>query len=169
VFVDDKATWERAAAAAISGYSAMPSGDRVELDRLLEEIMALKQKLVELVTAAGSTAVCRSCGGECCLLGKYHISVLDILAYHVTGVTPLTPDFSSHPACPYSGGNGCLMPPGFRPVTCVIFNCQMLEGRLTQADRETVHGYESRLRTAVNRAGRISSTRIDRPLLLSCS
>jgi hypothetical protein len=167
--VNDQATWEKAVMTASDWYSGLPSDIRTELDELLEEIMLFKRKLVELVTASGSSSTCRTCGGECCLLGKYHVSVLDILAYRKTGVEPVTPVFTAGPACPYSDDSGCLMPAGYRPVTCVIFNCQLIENRLTTADREAVHQYEKRLRDAVSRTGHASGVRLDRPLLLSCS
>jgi len=167
--VNDQAAWEQAVATAGEWYSSLPSAVRAELDGLLEEVMQLKERLVEQVTSSGSSGICRTCGGECCLLGKYHVSVLDILAYRKTGVEPVIPDFSAGPACPYSDASGCLMPARYRPVTCVIFNCQPIEDRLTTTDRETLHKCEKRLRDAVRRAGQTSGTRLDRPLLFSCS
>jgi hypothetical protein len=167
--VNDQTSWEQAVATAGTWYLGLTVGIRAELDGLLEEIMQLKESLVELVTSAGSLSICRTCGGECCLLGRYHFSVLDLLAYQKTGVEPLVPVFSASPACPYSDASGCLMPPGYRPVTCVIFNCQLIEDRLTAAQRQALHEHESRLRAAVALAGRIHDIRIDRPLLLSCS
>jgi len=160
--------WEQAVATAGEWYVGLPSAIRAELDGLLEEIMLLKQSLVEQVTSSGSSAICRDCGGECCLLGRYHVSVLDILAYRKAGVEPVIPDFSASPACPYSDASGCLMPPGYRPVTCVIFNCQQIEDSLTVAGLDALHEHERRLRAAVALAGRIHGLRIDRPLLLSC-
>jgi hypothetical protein len=61
------------------------------------------------------------------------------------------------------------MPPRYRPVTCVIFNCQLIEDRLSPSDRDALHGYERRLRDTVSRAGHTGGIRLDRPLLLSCS
>ena len=167
--MNDQAAWQQAVTTATEWYSGLPSAARAELDGVLEEVMLLKERLVEQVTSSGSAATCRTCGGECCLLGKYHVSVLDILAYRKTGFEPVSPDFSAGPACPYSDASGCRMPPRYRPVTCVIFNCQLIEDRLTAVDRETLHEYEKRLRDTVNRAGHTSGTRLDRPLLLSCS
>jgi len=167
--VNDQAVWEQALATTASWYCGLPAPIRLELDGLLEEIMHLKQLLVDLVTVAGSSAICRACGGECCNLGKYHLSVLDILAYRKTGLEPLVPDFSNAPACPYSNASGCLMTAPYRPLTCVIFNCLSIEERLTTAQRRSLDEYESALRATVVRAGRIHDIRIDRPLLLSCA
>jgi hypothetical protein len=167
--VNDYTKWEQAVTAASEWYSNLPAAIRSELDGLLEEIMQIKEQLVAQVTSSGSSAVCRECGGQCCLLGKYHVSVLDILAYRKTGFEPVRPDFSSSPSCPYSDASGCLMPPRYRPVTCVIFNCQQIEDRLSAAELDSLHERERRLRVTVARAGRVHESRTDRPLLLSRS
>jgi hypothetical protein len=169
VHVNDQAAWEQAVTAASKWYSNLPAAVRSELDGLLEEIMQLKEQLVGQVISSGSSAVCRDCGGECCLLGRYHVSVLDILAYRKTGLEPVRPDFSNSPACPYSDASGCLMPPRYRPVTCVIFNCQQIENQLSATELDSLHEHERRLRFTVGRAGRMHDTRTDRPLLLSRS
>jgi hypothetical protein len=169
VHVNDQAVWEQAVTAASEWYRELPSPVRAELDDLLEEIMQLKQKLVGQVTSSGSTIICRTCGGECCLMGRYHVSILDILAYRKTGVEPVLPDFSAGPACPYSDASGCTMSPGYRPVTCVIFNCQLIVDRLSAAALDSLHEHKRKLRDTVARAGRIHYIRIDRPLLLSSS
>jgi hypothetical protein len=166
--VNDQVAWEQAVTKASEWYVDLPPGIKTELDGLLEEIMQLKEKLVEQVTCSGSALTCRTCGGECCLLGKYHVSILDILAYRKSGIDPVIPDFSLNPACPYSNFSGCLMPPRYRPVTCVIFNCQLIEDHLTASERETLYEYEKRLRAAVARAVCLHNSRLDRPLLLSC-
>jgi hypothetical protein len=167
--VNNQAIWEQAVTNASDWYFGMPSGIRAQLDGLLEEIMQLKQKLVELVTSSGSSEICRTCGGECCLLGRYHVSVLDILAYLITGDKQVIPDFTASPACPYSDVSGCLMQPRYRPVTCVIFNCQSIEDRLTPTERDSLYEYEYRLRDTIALAVRKYDIRIDRPLLLSCN
>jgi hypothetical protein len=167
--VNDQAAWEQALATADEWYAGLPAGTRAELDSLLEEIMQLKEGLVELVSSAGSAAICRECGGECCLLGRYHVSLLDILAYRKTGIEPVIPDFSAGPACPYSDASGCLMPPRYRPVTCVIFNCQQIEDRVTPVERENLYEHERKLRATVSRAGQTCGTRLDRPLLLAAA
>jgi hypothetical protein len=167
--VKDQAAWEQAVTACSGRYFGLLPGIRAELDVLLEEIMQSKAELVELVTSSGSSGICRSCGGECCRLGRYHVRVLDILAYRKTGVEPVIPHFTASPACPYADAAGCLMSACYRPVTCVIFNCQQIEDRLSAAERHSLHEYENRLRATVARAGRIHGIWIDRPLLLSCS
>jgi len=165
----DHAVWEQAVTTASSWYRSLPADKATELDRLIMDIMQLKQNLVELAISAGSTEICRTCGGECCKHGKYHVSVLDTLAYLKTGATLLTPDFSTDPYCPYSDVSGCTMAPQYRPMTCVVFNCQQIEDQLAPARQETSHEYEQELRDAITRAGHITGRRLERPLLLSSS
>jgi hypothetical protein len=167
--VNDQAAWEQAVASVGSMYVGLPPATAAELNRLIEEIMRLKQMLVELVLAAGSADVCRTCGGECCRYGKYHVSVLDMMAYLKSAAKPVSPDFSINPACPYSDDSGCTMAARYRPLTCVIFNCQQVEDQLTTAQLETFHGFEQELRNTIARAGTITGMRLDRALLLSCN
>ena len=167
--MNDQAAWEQGLATAGSRYISLPPGIRTELDGLLEEIMQLKQNLVELVMSAGSEDICRTCGGACCRHGKYHVSVLDIMVYLKTGARQVIPDFSTNPACPYSDVSGCTMASCYRPMTCVVFNCQLVEDQITSAGRETLRGYEQELRSTITRAGHITGMRLDRALLLSCS
>ena len=167
--MNDQDAWEQALAAARISYTRLPPGTAAELDELIECIMRLKQDLVELVMSAGSLEICRICGGDCCRYGRYHVSVLDIMVYLKVGATPVIPDFSSHPACPYSDISGCTMAPRYRPMTCVVFNCQLVEDRLTSVQLDIMRSYEHELRTAITLAGHISGQRLDRALLLSCS
>jgi hypothetical protein len=131
--------------------------------------MLLKKNLVEQATAAGSSQICRECGGECCRFGRYHVSVLDILAYLKNNTELPVPDFSTTPACPYSDDSGCIMQSGYRPMTCVVFNCQQVENRLTTNQLETFRTCEQALRDAITRAVRIAGLPLNRSLLLSCS
>ena len=165
--MDDQAAWEQAVAAARSSYATLSPATAAELDGLIEKIVQLKQKLVETVTAAGSSEICRNCGGECCRFGKFHVTVLDILAYLKNGVQVVIPDFSSNPACPYSNASGCSMSAGYRPMTCVVFNCQQVEEQLSSALQELLYICEQELRESITKGCHITGQRLDRALLLS--
>jgi len=167
--VNDQAAWEQAIAAARKSYTDLPHGIAGQLNDVLDQIMQLKQNLVEQVTAAGSSRICRGCGGECCRLGRYHVSVLDILVYLKNDTALPIPDFSTTPACPYSDDSGCIMQSGYRPMTCVVFNCQQVENQLAPDKLEAFHACEQELRDAITRAGQITGLPLNRALLLSCS
>jgi len=128
--------------------------------------MQVKQELFDLALAAGGSNICRSCGGKCCLNGKYHVSLLDMLAYRAAGVEPVLPDFEQRPLCPYGGSNGCLMEPRFRSITCLIFNCDLLEDRMDSESRQRFASVERNLRSTVARADELLGCRAGRALLL---
>ena len=165
--MNDQADWEQAVAGAVSWYSSLPEQTAAQLNNLIDTIRQLKQNLVELTTRAGSAQICCSCGGECCRFGKYHVSVLDILAYLKNGVPLVIPDFSAHPACPYSNETGCTMPAGYRPMTCVVFNCQPVEDRLSPDELASMRRFEEKLRAAIADASRITRSALGRAALLS--
>ena len=167
--MNDQTAWEQAVAGAKLSYTSLSPATAAELDGLIDDIMLLKQNLVELAMSAGSGEICRTCGGECCRYGKYHVSILDIMVYEKCAAEVVIPDFSTNPACPYSDVSGCTMASCYRPMTCVVFNCQLVEDQLTSAGRETLRGYEQELRSTITRAGHITGMRLDRALLLSCS
>jgi hypothetical protein len=165
--VNDQAAWEQAITAARICYTGLPHQTAAQLNDLIDNIMLLKQKLVELATTAGSSQVCRECRGECCRYGKYHVTVLDLFAYLRCGTDQPQPNFGNHPDCPYADASGCIMAPGYRPMTCVVFNCQQIEERLSPSDVSLSYELEQKLREAIARASQISDMRLDRPLLLS--
>lgn len=165
--MDDQRTWAQAVDTTSNYYEKLPTTIRAELDAAINEIMRLKEQLSVLTLSAGSAHICRTCGGMCCLNGKYHVSILDLLAYRKTSVEPVVPDFTVHPHCPYSGSSGCLMPPRFRPMTCVVFNCELIENQMKPGQCETLYNCEKQLRDSIRQACRITGRRLDRTLLLS--
>lgn len=165
--MDDQRTWAQSVAAVSSYYERLPTAIRTELDAHINEIMRLKEQLSDLTLTAGGAQICRTCGGKCCLNGKYHFSALDLLAYRNTLIEPVVPDFSAHPCCPYSGESGCLMLPRFRPMTCVVFNCELIENQMMPSQCEALYACEKQLRESIRQASRITGRRLDRALLLS--
>jgi len=166
--VDDQQRWQRAGTAVCEKYEQLPDDTREGLAGLVKRIMLLKEELLDLSLAAGSGAICRTCGGACCRNGKYHVSLLDLLAYRISGAAAVVPDFGKAPHCPYGGTGGCLMPPRFRPLTCVIFNCDAVEEQMGEHDRERFRAAEQELRDTVKRAEALLGFRVGRALLLSC-
>ncbi len=167
--MEDHQIWSLAKEGADAAYDRLPDATRARLDGLLGRIMALKQELFSLSAAVGSSPICRECGGRCCLNGKYHVSVLDLMAYRSTGTVPPVPDFGMAPLCPYGGAEGCLMPPRFRSLTCLVFNCELVEERMGSTGRQRFSVAERELREAVAMAEKLLACRVGRPLLLSCS
>ncbi len=165
--MSDQDSWEKALTATRGIYTSLEPTVAAELNRLIDVIIGIKQQLVELAITAGSSQVCRKCRGECCRHGKYHVSILDILAYLKCGVEPVIPDFTTHPECPYANTSGCTMSPGFRPMTCVVFNCHLVEEKLATAGEKAFRTLEPDLRQSIRAAEQLTALRLGRPLLLS--
>lgn len=163
----DQNVWQRAIISSGTLYDALSADVRGQLDSFISRIMQLKEQLLSVALAAEGEKICRKCGGQCCLLGKYHLTVLDLLAYLKEGAEPLKPVFSAASACcPYGGENGCRMKSRFRPMTCVIFNCDLLEERMGKEVKQKAAAYEADLRELILRADRLTGIRLSRPALL---
>ena len=164
---DDQQTWQQAVHKYSRIYKQMADADRAELDRLISRVMEIKEKMVGLSDAAGGAGICHSCGGECCLFGKYHFSIFDLLTYCSVNLEPVEAKFGNGKNCPYAGKSGCLMPPGFRPLTCVIFNCEPIETGMAITEQKIFYECEQELRAMISQASRIAGCNLERPLLLS--
>ena len=166
--MDDLHAWQQAVGLSDTLYWSLSLDSRGRLDVLIARMMYIKEQLLFLVEKAGSEDLCRICGGACCRHGKYHFTQLDLLAYRHEEVAPVIPDFSKDSACPYGGLSGCTLAPRFRPMTCVIFNCEQIEDRLDRGEREQLLACEQELRSVIACAGQVSGGRLSRPLLLVC-
>ncbi len=164
---EDQQNWVYAVEAAKRKYEVLPAEVRCNLNIIVDEIMILKSCLLDLTLTAGSSDVCRDCGGKCCNNGKFHVSLLDLMAYLRTSAEPPAPDFEVSPLCPYGCSEGCLMKPGFRSVTCVIFNCEQVESLLKEPELLRLRDFEVRLKEKVIQAEHLLGFRVGRPLLLS--
>ncbi|NVN90894.1 MAG: hypothetical protein HXX11_09845 [Desulfuromonadales bacterium] len=165
--MDDQTIWNRVVATADASYDRLSATARSRLDEHLSRIMQLKQDLYECSQAAGSSQICRECGGTCCLNGKFHVSVLDLLVYRSARVEPVVPHFENSPLCPYGGTAGCLMPPRFRSMTCLVFNCELVENRMDDREKERFAAGEHALRKAILGAEELLEYRAGRAVLLS--
>ena len=162
----DSLLWQNGISRCLQQYQALQPEVQHRLNDLLKQMSESKSALMALVAASGSAPACRRCGGECCLFGKYHVTPLDIMAMLAAGTVLPEPDFSVHPACPYATGKGCTMTAAYRPVTCIIFNCDLLDQHFTEAVRSDINRHELGLRSLTADCNRLLGTRFDRPLLL---
>lgn len=108
--MDDQQTWQRALRAIDDWHRGLSEECRTQLGELIGRIMLLKEESLRLGLAAGSAEICRTCGGSCCRYGKYHVTILDLLAFRLNSIDPIA-NFDNFPFCPYGGDEGCLMPP----------------------------------------------------------
>lgn len=144
--MSDCERWNRAVAAISDGYAAMPPTLRVAVDAAARAVRHARRELHSLAEDRQSTAICASCGGECCVKGKYHVTVADILVFLAEGEPLVVPRFESG-LCPYLGDRGCMIEPSLRPFTCITFNCDLVE-RMWEPERvEAFYSRERELRT----------------------
>ncbi len=167
--MDDLQAWQRSVEFSAQLYRRLPDTAREQLDALIERIMLLKRELLDLALSAGSAAVCRNCGGKCCLHGKYYVTLLDLLVYRVGAVAAVVPQFGNAPCCPYGGAQGCHLPPPLRPMTCVIFNCDLVEECMSDEACLRSAACERELRAAIVEAEQVSGFQLGRAALLSCT
>ena len=126
VWLTDSDLWQRGVAAVSGEYALLSPSARARVSALAVRIKAAKEELQELTVVAGGAATCAACRGACCASGKYHFTVIDLLVFLADGRELFTPSFAPG-RCPYLGAKGCLMTPEYRPLTCVIFNCEAVE------------------------------------------
>jgi hypothetical protein len=143
----DGEKWQQVVSRLTREYSSLEPEVRRRCSELLTEMIRLKEEMNRFSAGVGGAVICRECGGACCVRGKYHLTLQDLLAMLEGGVTVPRPRFDRFPECPYLGAAGCQMAPAFRPYTCVIFNCELIEDRLSAADRHRFSSLECCLRT----------------------
>jgi hypothetical protein len=164
--VTDQELWSRGVAALQAEFSRLPAEPAARVASLAGQIRAAKQELFAISAAAQGEALCADCGGACCGRGKYHLSTVDLLACLVAGQSLFTPDFAA-PLCPYLGDGGCLMAPEFRPLTCVIFICEAVDGRLSPEAAARFGEGEAALRDCYRGVDQLFGSRLGGSFLLA--
>ena len=164
--MNDEKAFQEGIGIVVGLYSSLSADFRTELDALIEGMAADKAEMARIVCNAGSPLICSECLGQCCLNGKYRLTVLDAISVISTGVELPKPDFRQKPLCPYSGPGGCLMGPETRPLDCILFICDRLDSRIDDAGKTGLETLEQKLRGAVAEAWEILKMQPDRPLLL---
>lgn len=129
----DHEKWEGALETVRREFFLLSPLLRAEIATRCTTIRSLKLELHEIAESADCADLCALCRGACCTAGKYHFTVIDLLAYLSCGRDLFTPRFAEAAnggGCPYAGSRGCLMEPQFRPYTCITFICEEVEDRL---------------------------------------
>ena len=167
--MNDQQAWQQALELTDRLYSGLSDPGRVRVDALVRQVMSLKLELLNLTLSVGSASVCRTCGGKCCLHGKYYVTLLDLLAYRINSVIAPVPDFAGQPGCPYGDSRGCCLEPGMRPMTCVIFNCELIEELMNAELMQRTTACERELRTTIAEVEQLAGIRFGRPALLAAA
>ena len=163
----DEELWRTGIDALAREYQALPPTLRERVAELAAQVKDAKQALHDCVTDVNVGAICADCRGECCARGKNHVTVIDLLVCLVEGRELVTPSFG-HDICPYLGENGCQMAPSYRPFTCIIFNCDRVEGLMVTSQKERLYEAERRLRALYGEFEKLFSKRFMAGLLINC-
>ena len=146
-------------------FADLPVETGLLLTAQLARYRQRKEAYAAVVATVDASSVCRECEGQCCLNGKYRISVFDTLA-RIAAEFSTPADFSQKPLCPYGTDAGCTMEPGFRPADCVLFICDAIEQKLSSEARLSLAAQELDLRECIHAASRLTGELLGTPLLL---
>lgn len=164
--MNDQEAWEWGVRLMEDLHGRLSHHPRQQFGELLDRYRLHKEEMLALILEIGSEGICRDCGGQCCLNGKYRFSGLDLLAL-LDGQKPLpVPDFARKPSCPYGDAGGCGMEPSLRPLDCVLFICETIAGRLEDTAINALALLERELRGSVKQAEALLERALGQPLLL---
>jgi hypothetical protein len=163
--VNDQQKLEQGLSQVASLFAASAPDKQRQISALLIQYRAEKEALAAVIQAVDAADVCRKCVGQCCLNGKYRLTVCDALVLHVEQMM-LFFDFNQKPLCPYGTERGCCLSPGFRPMDCILFVCDDIETRLTESARCVLSEREARIREYLQTLSHLAGTPLSTPLLL---
>lgn len=166
VDVTDQEKWRQAVATVTHEYTALGPGLLARVAKCAEAVKSRKAGLHALTGMAGGRETCAGCGGECCLTGKYHFTVVDLLVYLAEGRGLFTPRFDNG-RCPYLGDAGCLMEAAYRPFNCITFNCDRVEGMLEPLEQARFYTLERELRALYRELEMLFGNRFIEGLLMN--
>jgi hypothetical protein len=163
--VDDQQLWNLGTVRLKCLLADFSGKDVLEMTQLLTRYRKAKDYLAAVVAEVNAASDCRTCGGQCCLNGKYRINVFDAIA-RIAAQIPTATDFSQKPVCPYGGDAGCTMEPGLRPADCVVFICDAIDRKLSPQARYLFAAEEQVLRECIRKASILTDEQMGTPFLL---
>ena len=163
--MDDQQLWNFGFMRLKALYAGFSLETELGCTALLTRYCQLKEALADVIAEIDAASVCRQCGGQCCLNGKYRINVFDSLACVVRQNIPPA-HFAQKPVCPYGSLEGCGMEPGLRPADCILFICHALDEKLSPDSRMILAAGEQELRKCIDQASRLIGEQLKTPLLL---
>lgn len=158
--------WDQAVALVREEYAALSVEAKSEVRLVCAVIRSKKEELYSIAESSGASGLCALCGGACCCKGKYHFTVVDLLAYLSEDFTLFSPDFHGG-QCPYLREGRCLMSPQLRPLTCIAFHCEPLETMMSCDEVGRVYSLERELREYYGRLEVFFGTRLSQGLILN--
>lgn len=162
--MNDSEAWHRGVERVAAAFGKLPPASRQAIGKIAAAMVADKERMHSLLSGPQGESTCGDCGGACCRSGKYHVSVADVLVYHALERSLFLPDFHSG-GCPFLAPDGCVMPPGFRPFSCITFACDALEDEVGEQRADEARQCESALRAHYRAIGGIIASDGMKPVL----
>ncbi len=162
----DQEIWDNAVSVVRREYTVLPGDMKARVAAAAARIRSIKEDMFSLMVEKGAPEFCGICGGACCVRGKHHFTVVDLLVFLSGNVPLFMPSFRGD-LCPYMGNGKCLMSPPFRPLTCISFHCETLENLLSSVELERMYSLELELRERYAHLEILFGTRFSQGLLLS--
>jgi hypothetical protein len=165
--VTDRETWNLAVAIVTAEFAALPAARQALVVELAGVVKGVKEALHAVVEVVCAGEICALCGGACCMSGKYHVTVVDLLVCLAEGRQLFVPGFDQG-RCPFLGARGCMMEPPYRPFNCVTFNCEQVECLVKPSEKERSVLLERDLRALYGRFEEEFGNRFMGGLLMNC-
>ncbi len=140
----DKKFWQEVLSQVADEWEGLPRTEKVWATEHALRIVKLQERLHQLFLDVGGAGICTDCDGGCCGHGKFHPTLVNLLACLVTEHPFPEPEFAQH--CPYLGASGCQFPPGLRPYNCISFICEQIENRLNPDELSEFYQLEKEIR-----------------------
>jgi len=141
----DRTLWRQIVQQVTVEWDALPTGEKNWITDHALKIVTLQESLHRLFLAVDGDVICRNCAGGCCGHGKFHPTLVNLLACLIKEKPFPLPRFDQ--GCPYIGAGGCLFPPGLRPYNCISFICEKIDSQLAPDDRAEFCRLEKEIRT----------------------
>ena len=142
---DDITLWNAIVTRVEEEWQKLPAEEKAWAVGHLRDLIRLQEQLHALFLAVGGAESCRACDGECCGHGRFHPTLVNLLACLLTGHPVPRPDFAR--LCPYIDVSGCQFPPGLRPYNCISFLCEAVEDQLDPEAKGAFYRLEGEIRT----------------------
>ncbi|HEU0265388.1 MAG TPA: hypothetical protein VFR01_06630 [Geobacterales bacterium] len=162
----DLEKWQRGVTALTAEFQSLPALVVSRFQRLARQIIRCKMLIQAVSDSVEVGSLCQRCGGECCLRGKYHVTVIDLLV-QLAAASPLPfPDFASG-RCPYLSDHGCQMQAIHRPYPCITFNCDRIESLLESREIARFYRLSRRLSGLYDEVERCLGNRLRGGMLIN--
>ncbi len=123
----------------------LPVAERRWIADRLQKVGSLQERMHGCFTEADGEYICGTCQGACCLRGKNHFTLVNLLGFLLDSSYPPMPEFAR--TCPFLAEDGCTLESSRRPFNCISFLCESIEERLPEATRKNFYRLEGQLRT----------------------